>query len=145
MAATVINPQSPLGPYPTVPLAAGSADLVWTEADNANGNETTISEGKTLLFAHNPTAGPLTITIGSVPDNLGRTGDISDYAVPAGGTSMFGPFKVDGWGRKKTAAATTVSGARGTATRTPGAAVQPTGDLSIMGAEGLMLAILKLP
>ena len=85
-----------LGSYPSLQPVAGSADLIETAADATNKNQFTAS-GNDLVIAHNTGASPYTVTISSVNDDEGRTGDITAYSVAAGAIAFFGPFKRHGW------------------------------------------------
>lgn len=96
MSRTNIAAQTTPGAYATV--TPGSQDIVFTPADNGNGNDTALVDGKTLVLAFNDSGGPLNVTFTSVPDSpFNRTGDITAYAVADGKVSQFGPFKSSGW------------------------------------------------
>jgi hypothetical protein len=47
--------------------------------------------------AHNTGAGEHTVTVSSVVDGQGRSGDVSAYALGAGEYAVFGPFDLEGW------------------------------------------------
>jgi hypothetical protein len=98
-ARALIAAQTPVGTYPSLPLATNSADLAETAGDATNGHYTPIVEGKTHVIAHNTGAGARTVTFLSAPDaDTNRTGDITAYSLGAGEISKpFGPFKRDGW------------------------------------------------
>ncbi len=96
MTATALPIISPLGSYPSLPIAATGADFVFTAADVSNGNSF-VSTGRELLLVQNSGASAYTVTITSVADSLSRTGDITTYSVGAGLFSMFGPFYQSGW------------------------------------------------
>lgn len=89
---TKFNAIGAYGSYAT----ALSADFT-PVATSANGNYYQ-SSGNDLLVALN-TDGALarTITITSVPDDKGRSKDITTYSIAAGKCAFFGPFKTDGW------------------------------------------------
>lgn len=102
MPRTVIAPVSiPLtagGAYPNpLPIAAGGADIVFTNADTVNGNAAVITNLKTFLLAFNTDTVAQTVTITSAPDTLNRKGDITAYSIAAGKVSLFGPFPTAGW------------------------------------------------
>lgn len=81
----------------TSAYSANAADLAMTAADAANYEEVAFT-GKELVIAHNTDgANPYTVTIESVADELGRTGDITAYSLAAGEYGVFGPFGRDGW------------------------------------------------
>lgn len=75
---------------------AGEADITMAAADIAVQNDFTLNEGD-IVFAHNTSGGALTVTINSVADEKGRTGDITTYSVGAGEYAAFGPFTRPGW------------------------------------------------
>lgn len=72
------------------------ADVTMAGADVANGNTFTLNEGD-ILIAHNTNVGAQTVTIDSVADVYGRTGDITTYSLAADDYAAFGPFKRPGW------------------------------------------------
>src|ERR1700674_5008366 len=107
---TRIAVQPIVGPYPSLPVGAGSLDLVFTPVDAINGNYfvanpvTTVGLpdglGGNILLVSNPAGGspptPLTITFMSQPLN-GRSGDIVSYSVGLGMTSAFKYSQLVGW------------------------------------------------
>jgi hypothetical protein len=93
--AQTISGQKPPGPYPVLPLAGGSADIVYNGGTTAY--QTPIVEAKTLVIAKNTDSASHSVTITSVPDQFNRSGDLT-YTVSAGGESMLGPFQNGGWG-----------------------------------------------
>jgi hypothetical protein len=109
MARTLIAAVSPplaqnASYFPTTPLTALSAAVALTALDAVNFNYTPIISGKTMLHVYNTDASSHTITIHSVADPQGRTGDITAYSIPAAasgvpGFAMFGPFTTspNGW------------------------------------------------
>jgi len=76
--------------------SAGAADLTMTAADVAN-KEEVAQVGKILVVAHNTGASPYTVTVSSVVDGQGRTGDITTYSLAADDYAVFGPFDLEGW------------------------------------------------
>lgn len=98
MPRTPINAITPIGPYPTLPLTANSADVVETVADPVNGSQVAFgTSSEMLVIAHNTHAtNPYTVSITSSPDGLNRTGDITGYTLQA---TEFAAFKVarSGW------------------------------------------------
>lgn len=90
-SVSVIDPVSINGT-----ISANGADITMTAGDAANGNSCALT-GRLFLFVYNSDASAQTITITSVADNLGRTGDISAYSVGAGEFALFGPFPNHGW------------------------------------------------
>lgn len=69
----------------------GGAQLVSVTPDAANGNSFT-NDGKTELIVHNGDAAPHTVTVRSVNDPYGRTGDVA-VPVAAGERAFLGPFE----------------------------------------------------
>ena len=95
MARQAINKQIPLGPYPTLPVGAGTMTLTETPADVTNKDQFTPS-GDDLVIAHNTGASAYPITFTSVADDLKRTGDVSSYSIAAGAIAVY-RFKKPGW------------------------------------------------
>jgi hypothetical protein len=103
MARINITAQTLAGSYPELPVGAGSADLVWTPASVALKNDTSLVVAKTVLLARNVAASAShNVTISSVPDSAGRTGDIGPYVLAAGKVARFGAFISPGWGAPTT-------------------------------------------
>ena len=73
---------------PTVVNPASDGALTYSATDNANGN-TVVNNGKVALLVKNPTGGAIIVTVVSVPDENGRSGDIVQ-SIPAGGEYAFG-------------------------------------------------------
>lgn len=82
-------------PYAT----ANAADLVMAAATGSSGSSGNmfVCSGKDILIAHNTGAGAHTITVSSVADPFGRTGDVAAYSLGAGEYAAFGPFDTTGW------------------------------------------------
>lgn len=77
--------------WATVPI-----EVTWTAADNANGNEFDFT-GCELLLVRNDNVGAQTVTVSSVADSYGRTGDQTKN-IPSGDYYVFGaPFPAMGW------------------------------------------------
>lgn len=95
MARQSHTPLTALGTK-TDDYSAGAADLTMTAADIVNYEEVTLT-GNELVIAHNTDAGAQTVTISSVVDDMGRTGDISTYSLAADDYAVFGPFGTEGW------------------------------------------------
>src|SRR5512139_124590 len=96
MARTTLTAKTLVGPKSNG-YTANAADLTMSAADVANKNQV-VASGKDIVIAHNSGASPYTVTITSIADpNLGRTGDITTYAMAAGVYAVFGPFYTDGW------------------------------------------------
>jgi hypothetical protein len=98
MARTTITGKTLPGSYPSLQPAAGS--LVVTEyapGTASDGVQVALIPGKTILIARNANAGSQTITVTSVADQQGRTGDITTYSLAAGAIVALGPFQTEGW------------------------------------------------
>lgn len=91
MARQTLTKATAPGAYAT----AGAA-ITMTAADTVN-KEQFVSTGKELVIAQNTGGSPYTVTINSVADEYGRTGDVTAYSVAAGAIAVFGPFPVHGW------------------------------------------------
>jgi hypothetical protein len=86
--------------FPALPLTATSADLTFAAGDSSNDNYVPIVSGKTVVLAFNAHATTgFTLSIISVADAQGRTGDITNYGIAAQAHSCFGPFQTTpvGW------------------------------------------------
>ena len=109
MPPTQIATQTVQGPYPSLPVAPTSLDLVFTPADIANGNffvaDTPITVrpegvyGGDVLLVWNTTAGALQFSLASQPDAQGRNGDGSTapYTIAANTISAFKLSQITGW------------------------------------------------
>lgn len=95
MSRTAITPQVPKGPYGVI--SSGQLDLTETAADTTNNNEFVLT-GREVLLAHNTDTGTHHITITSIADAKGRSGDIATYAITAGKISAYS-FRggTEGW------------------------------------------------
>jgi hypothetical protein len=71
--------------------------LIWNDADPGYGNRF-VSGGssKELLIARNTSGSAQTVSVRSVADAMGRTGDQVEL-IGAGNLAIFGPFQTDGW------------------------------------------------
>lgn len=94
MAPTTLTKTTPLGSYGS--YGANLADLTMTAADVANGNQF-VASGNDLVIAHNTGGSAYTITVTSVADPYGRTGNIAAYSLGAGEYAVLGPFLLLGW------------------------------------------------
>jgi hypothetical protein len=95
MARTATAAQTPKGPYPGT-VSANLLDVTFTAADNANGHTTTWAGNRMLVVARNSGAGARTITVTSIADSHGRTGDVSAFSMGAGEYCAF-IVERDGW------------------------------------------------
>jgi len=95
MARQAHTPLSALGTK-TNAYSAGAADLTMQAADVAN-KEAVVCTGAEIVIAHNTGAGAHAITVSSVVDSYGRTGDVDSYSLGAGEYAVFGPFETEGW------------------------------------------------
>lgn len=98
MPRTPVALTTPLSSYPTLPLAANSADLVTTAADVSNKNQVAYGNASRLLIIaiNTHTATSYTVSITSAPDAFGRLGDIATYQLEAG-NAMIMILNRDGW------------------------------------------------
>lgn len=95
MARQVHTPLTALGTKMNA-YSAGAADLTMTAADAVNYEEVAFT-GTEIVIAHNTGASPYVVTISSVADAQGRTGDIDSYSLAADDYAVFGPLKLEGW------------------------------------------------
>jgi hypothetical protein len=96
MARTTLTKTTPLGSYPSLPIAADGADAVFAAADVSNKNQFKLETGD-ILLAWNSGASPYTMTLTSIADVRKRTGDVTTYSLAAGDIAVFGPFELEGW------------------------------------------------
>lgn len=94
MARATLTKTTPVGSYGS--YAVNAADLTMAAANVSDKNQF-VASGNDLVIAHNTGASEHTITITSIADPFGRTGDITAYALGAGEYAIFGPFKTTGW------------------------------------------------
>jgi hypothetical protein len=110
---TLIATQPIVGPYPTLPVAPTSLDLVFTAADPVNGNYFVADQfsylsqapgnfplgsiGGDYILVWNQAGAPATVTFTSQPDAQGRTGDITTYTVAANTISALKLSALKGW------------------------------------------------
>jgi hypothetical protein len=98
MARLALTPQNLPGSYPALPITANAVDFVFTAAGaNFADGAGFLMTGNEILLVQNANVGAQTVTISSVKDDIGRTGDITTYSVGASEFAMFGPFKEKGW------------------------------------------------
>lgn len=95
MARTTLTPILAKGPNPGT-VAADSLDFAFASSDSSNGNDFAAS-GNDLILWQNTDVSARTITIASVADNLGRTGDVTTYSVGAGEFGCFYVGAGNGW------------------------------------------------
>jgi hypothetical protein len=87
MTQTLINSQTPKGPYPGS-ISAGDLALAFSAADTSNGNSFKLT-GHEVLLAYNSDASAHHLTITSTPDSRGRSADIASYSIPATSHAAF--------------------------------------------------------
>ena len=82
---------------PTLPIAANSADITFTNAGAsfADGAGFPLT-GREVLVVKNGNVGAQTLTVSSTKDDKGRTGDITAYSLAAGDIAIF-RFPIEGW------------------------------------------------
>lgn len=84
----------------SIPVVAignqGAVDpIVWTTGDATNDHEF-LNDGKTIVIVRNGGGVGITVSVISVADEAGRTGDLA-IAVAAGDYCIFGPLKQAWW------------------------------------------------
>jgi hypothetical protein len=94
MARALVTKTTALGAYAA--YTGNAADLTMAAANVADKNYF-VAGGNDLVVAHNTGVGAVTVTITSVADPFGRTGDVTAYSMAAGEYAVFGPFKNLGW------------------------------------------------
>jgi len=67
-----------------------------TAADATN-KEDVVCTGAEIVIAHNTGGSAYTVTVTSVADSRGRTGNVSTYSLAADDYAVFGPFDTEGW------------------------------------------------
>jgi hypothetical protein len=77
-------------------VQAGDLAVTMAALDNVNGNSF-VATGREVLLINNSDASPHTITISSVADALGRTGDITSYSIPANTIVAIEMSQLAGW------------------------------------------------
>lgn len=90
MARTKINPYVIPGAYND----ADGVEVTFTACDGTNGNYARLSGGEVLVAR-----GTGLLTIHSVPDAIGRTGDLAKTLTGTEHAVYFGPFPVAGFGQ----------------------------------------------
>lgn len=83
MAFTLLTPVVPVGPYPQGGVSAGELLVVGTACDATNGNSFPVTGHEVLAFQNTDGSNAHTVTIYSVQDEEGRTGDITNYSIPS--------------------------------------------------------------
>jgi hypothetical protein len=95
MTRATITPFTALGAYGT--YGAGLADFTLTAANVSDKNMCVASNNDLIIAYNSDVTNPYTVTISSVADTFGRTGDITSYSLAAGDYVAFGPFRNVGW------------------------------------------------
>lgn len=85
-APTALTVQQMKGPFDTI--SANGADFTFAAGTITDG-DTFVCTGREILLVKNGT-GTNTITITSVADDIGRTGDITTYSLGTGEFAAFG-------------------------------------------------------
>ena len=97
-APTALTVQQMKGPFDTI--SANGADFTFAAGTITDG-DTFVCTGREILLVKNGT-GTNTITITSVADDIGRTGDITTYSLGAGEFAAFGVGLTNDKGWKST-------------------------------------------
>lgn len=96
MARQTLSKQTPVGPYPALPVSANALDINFTAADATN-KEQFVPGNDTLVLVKNGHATlAKTVTFSSKADEKNRTGDLTAFSIGAGEIAMF-RFKKAGW------------------------------------------------
>lgn len=78
-------------PVQSIGFAGSIASISFTMGDDVNDHDF-VNTGKELLYVQNDGAGTVLVTVSSVADPFGRTGDVA-FTVPAStGRGVAGPF-----------------------------------------------------
>lgn len=96
-ARTTLTPITPVGPHPSLPVAANSLDLAWTAADTVNFNQFQIQGPVTILVRNVHATTAFTFTLTSAPDSRKRTGDVGPFTLQAGEVAAFYVNNMEGW------------------------------------------------
>lgn len=83
----------------TGPYGSAAADLAWVAAIVADKEQVRLT-GKEIILARNLDGSIHNVTITSVADPFGRSGDITEAVAATGDDgdyAVFGPFAVAGW------------------------------------------------
>jgi hypothetical protein len=90
MARTTLTKYTLAGGYDV-----SGVDFTWVAADFTSGNQFTSTGREVLLVKAD--GGAAVVTVTSVADPLGRTGDVDSFSVSSGYWRAFGPYKQAGW------------------------------------------------
>lgn len=96
MGRATLTRTTPLGAYPSLPVAANALDCVMTAADVANKNQILL-DGPVYVIAQNTDTVDRTITITGAPDPQKRSVDIGPYTLSADDIAIFHIDQVAGW------------------------------------------------
>lgn len=91
MPRTTLTPINTPDSYATAGVA-----LTWTGADVANGNQFQAT-GREILLARNTDTLSHNVSVTSVADPYGRTGNITNDAIAAGAFRVYQQFPITGW------------------------------------------------
>jgi hypothetical protein len=80
----------------SVAINAGDLTVTLAASDTVNGNSFPAT-GNEILLVQNTDVSAHTFTVTSVPDSLGRTGDLAAYSVAASGIVAIQESTVSGW------------------------------------------------
>lgn len=88
---TALTEQAINGPYDDALTA-----ITWEAADVGSGNEFTLT-GNEIILVRNTDASAHNVTLTSVADPFGRTGDISSESIAADEYKAFKATEIQGW------------------------------------------------
>ena len=77
--------------------AADALDIAFTAADATNKQEVVLTGNEILVFWNTHASTAYTVTINTVADSLGRTGDVTAYSLAAGEIGWYGPIPTGGY------------------------------------------------
>lgn len=97
MPRVTLTPIAPLGPYPSLPVAANALDLTMTAADATNKQQVLFNGPKLILAQNTHASTAYTVTFTSKGDNRNRTGDVTSYQLEAGDIIAFKIDNAEGW------------------------------------------------
>lgn len=86
-------------PIQVIPRNGALANVAFTAADATNQHEFP-NGGRVLLIAKNTDTANKTVTVVSVPDEAGRSGDLQITVSANGGVAIAGPFRPAWWNQR---------------------------------------------
>lgn len=96
MSVVPVTPQTPVTEYPTLPVDAGSLVIDFTTG-STDGVTVALTQHHLVLVRNDHATDPKSLTVVSVPDSIGRSGDIAAYDIDAGDTIAIRFRATAGW------------------------------------------------